>query len=343
MRWAWWSLVVLVACKGGGSGGGVDASGDDDDDGSGGGSAVHSTVPWSEVEDSQAVCCSTVKEQFEWTEVLLSDTDYFLYVMPEDPIGAIIVSHGSGGDIGTVRQPEWVELYNLLVPRGVGLMMRNSLDRQVKQWSLEPDGSNEDIDRIEEMIGIVANETDFDVNDPIVTLGFSNGASFAVLLADSLQARGRDVKGASMHQGGYGLLDGIPMLWTSAENDTAGGGPSAMARNAENGGPPSAHFAGTEVPLDPYRFAKAGLWDEAQSQGIFDLMVEDGWVDAQGQRLIDWGDDPTGWCDRNENRLPSPQSPSTAMSQLRVVWATHRFSAQHKFEEAAWIEERLLE
>ena len=42
-----------------------------------------------------------------------------------------------------------------------------------------------------------------------------------------------------------------------------------------------------------------------------------------------------------ENALRVPYT-GDVMQQLRVVWALHRVSAQHKLDEAAWIEAAML-
>ena len=203
--------------------------------------------------------------------------------------------------------------------------------------------SNVDVDMIDEMLGRLSEDTDWDLGDPLVTVGFSNGAKFSALFAEAGQQRGRDVKGAVMHQGGNLLIGGgIPGLWVSAENDDGGGGPSAMERNAADQGNGSLHLAGTEVALHPNRFAKLAAHDEESSARLFDTLVEKGWIDSDGWRIFEFDGDPDDHADRLENQLDIGNSATDVMVQLRVTWAIHRMSAQNKVAEAEWIEEQLL-
>jgi len=342
MRWIYGvTLVALVACKGGGSGGADgDVAGDDDDD------VVHSTLPWSQVTDTQQDCCSTVKVDFQWTESRL-ETTKAQWAMPPDPIGAVVVFHGSNGSIAAVQQIEWLELYNVLYDRGIGVMLLNSVDRGdgggKAQWSELPGPDNPDVDEVDILLATVADESDFEFEDPVVTIGYSNGAKFSLLCSGAAYDRGRNIRGAVMHNGGNGFPDhGLPGLWVSAENDSSGGGADNMQSLAERQGNGSLHLAGDEIPLHPARFAKQPQFDEEESIQLFDLLVEDrGWVDAAGNRLIQFEGDPDEFVDDLENQIPVNNKIEAAY-QLRVVWALHRMSAQHKLAEAAWIEEQLL-
>ena len=351
MRWnpAWLvTLVALVAVGcGGGDGGRNDGDGDtltdttvvgdDDDD-----DVSHSTTPWTEVETTQAECCRSVELSFEFTETGSEELGRWAYAVPEGPIGAVVVFHGSNGSIAAVQQTEWLELYNLLYPRGIGLILVNSPDRDTKQWSEEPVGANPDVDAVEAVLAEVSATTAWDIDDPLISIGFSNGAKFANLFAEDAKLRGRDVKGAVMHQGSFdGLGEGLPGLWVSAENDDAGGGPERMDDNATAQGNGSLHLRGTEVALHPNRFAKIPSVQPEESQAYFDYLVEEKIIDADGWRLFAFDADPDEQADGLERYLPFPAI-TEVVTQLRVVWAIHRFSAQHKVEEAAWIEAQLL-
>jgi len=329
-------LLALVACKGGGSDGDGDGvAGDDDDD------VTHSTQPFSQVETSQAECCVTVKKLLPFIEGSLEPGKYE-HAVPEDPIGLVVIFHGSSSSVAAVQQTEWLEFYNMLWPRGIGVLLVNSPDRDEKKWDSSPPDVNPDVDHVEEALARVSDETDWDINDPLVTVGFSNGARFSGIFAEAAQSRGRDVKGAVMHQGGDSLIGGdIPGLWVSGENDTGGGGAEAMEENARLQGNGSLHLAGTEVALHPNRFAKLGVYDEDLSQTLFDELVDMEWIDPDGWRIFDFEGDPDDHADSLENRL-DVRSAVDVMVQLRVTWSIHRFSAQNKVPEAEWIEEQLL-
>src|SRR5262245_52296927 len=110
VRW----VLVAAGCSGGGPSG--DGSGGDDDD-----NGV-STEIYTEIRPNFAF----TDEEFEGGRVT--------WVMPENPRAVAFVFHGSSGNIAAVQQTEWIELYDLLVPEGVGLVLSQSVDRENGQW-----------------------------------------------------------------------------------------------------------------------------------------------------------------------------------------------------------------
>ena len=327
MRLVGW--VLLAACGGGDGGGGSDPTGP-------AGTDSGALPPWSQVVTTQeGTCCRTVEEAFEWT---LFDLDGVpaVYAVPPDPQGLLLVFHGTNGVLETIRQPEWVELYNLLYPRGIAIAATLSEDRVAQQWDLSDGPDNPDVDRVDALLGIIATDTALPLDAPIVTLGFSQGCGMAELFADVGRDRGRTVVGVDLHNGGGGGPDDLPTLFVDAEHDPAAARMAAMA----DAHPDGTLLRGTEVPLEPQRFAKLPFVTPDESELIVASLVDMGAVDAAGARTLDFGDDPEAAVVALEAQIPNGLAADIAQ-QLRVVWAMHRFSAQNKLAEAQWIEAQI--
>jgi hypothetical protein len=96
---------------------------------------------------------------------------------------------------------------------------------------------------------------------------------------------------------------------------------------------------GTEVVLDPRRFARIPAFSETQSAGMFQEMVDFELVDPDGVRLADT-DDIEEVADWYISHSQGP-SPTLGAEEIRVVWSTHRASSQHVYEEAVWLSDHL--
>lgn len=322
-------LCLAIACSGGGDDTPV---GDDDDD-------VTDTdlTPWDEVVTTQeGTCCRTVTEAFEWTLVEHEGLPA-MWAVPDAPVGALVVFHGTNGSLPTVQQAEWVELYNLLYPRGIAIIATISSDRDAKQWDLTEGNGNVDYPRVESLLALIDAETPFELDMPLVSIGFSQGCSFAQLFAELGPIKGRNVVGASVHNAGVSGPYALPTLFVSAEND----GASARMPAAAADHPDGTLLRGTEVPVDPRGFAKLNSFTAESSERLFDQLVELELIDTDGVRTVDLGDDPEVVMEGIENAIGGP-SPADVAQQLRVAWALHRFSAQNKVAEAQWIEAQIL-
>ena len=324
-RWLSFTLL-LAACSGGGDDGtSSDAPGDDD------GTEL---TPWSEVVTTQdGGCCRTVQEQFEWTEV---DHEGFhaVWAMPDDPVGALVVFHGTNGAVAAVRQAEWVEIYNLLHPRGIGVIMTISEDRKSKQWDLTPLPDNVDYPRVQSLLARVADETDFTMDLPLVPVGFSQGCGMVELMGSQGPDAGQNVAGLVFHNCGSGAPNDLPTLYVDAENDPA----AARMADLAGGHPDGTLLEGLEVPLHPNRFAKLSGFSVDESTRLFDALVDLEVIDTDGNRTVELGEDPEAVVVGIENAL-QVQYAADVVQQLRVVWAMHRVSAQNKLAEAAWVED----
>jgi hypothetical protein len=283
-----------------------------------------------------------IKPSFQWTEDVYEGKSVQYYV-PENPTAALWAFHGTNGGFGTVTQIEWIELYNRLVPFGVAIILNESLDRDAQQWdngSVDP-SVNPDFVRLAAVREYLVATTPLSEATPVLAVGFSNGGGFATRFSNMARTSGWDMRGFSVHNSDSYAGGGVGGIWTSAENDLENGQVSdvddeAAACTAQSGAE-CPHLRGTEIPLDPRRFGRLSAYSISKSQEIFDELVDFEYVDADGVRLVpDVGEDIEALMADyiSRSRMPSPTLPPT---QLRVVWATHRFSSQHINEEADYL------
>ncbi|MEZ4234621.1 MAG: hypothetical protein R3F59_00330 [Myxococcota bacterium] len=261
--------------------------------------------------------------------------------IPDDPVALLFVFHGANGDVTTVTQIEWIELYDLLVPQGVGLVLTVSLDAEGGMWDQSESPDNPDFQRLVRVRDHVIETSAATADTPVLALGFSHGAGFAPVFATLGHDAGWDVRGFDAHNSPSIHPMAVPGFFVSAENDEQSGTPDRVGEVAAEceawTGEDCPHRVGHEILLDPRRFARLPAYGEAASQAIFDELVGMGFVDDSGARLVDLqaeGVDALMDAYIRTSQLPSPTLPPT---QLRVVWATHRCSSEHAVEEAAWL------
>lgn len=281
-----------------------------------------------------------IKETFQWTSDRF-DGKALRYYMPEEPTAVLWAFHGTNGGFGTVTQIEWIELYNRLVPYGVGIILTESEDRVVQQWDLTSNpNQNVDFVKLQGVRDYLVSTTGLSESTPMLAVGFSNGGNFAPVFSSMAKRVGWDIRGFSVHSAGDYGGDGIPGIYTSAEWDETVDA-EQVARAAENcseaTGTECPLLVGTEIPMDPRRFARLALYSLRTSQDIFDELVEMEYIDADGNRLATGlpGDiDELMNTYIAKTKMPSPTMPPT---QIRVVWSTHRFSSQHVNEEVEYL------
>ncbi len=329
MRALFFSALLLSACSGGGGDdGGSDPSGDDDD----------GLTPWSELETTQTgTCCHTVLPLYEVTTV---EHEGFpaMWAVPENPVGALIVYHGTDGNLDSIQQVEWVELYNLLYPRGIAIIATVSSDRDVKQWDTTPIPDNVDYPRVQSLLSLVAQETPFEADMPLVSIGFSQGCSMSHMTGELGPSAGQNAVGVVLHNCQRVGPPNQPVLFVDARNDWQA---EHMAETAA-AHPDGTLLQGHEVALDPLRFAKFDYFSQDDSQKIFDELVGMGVVDTDGVRAVEFGEDPEETVLAIEDNLQVRFGTGDIAQQLRVVWSMHRLSAENKVAEAQWIEAQIL-
>lgn len=328
--WWLWTALAAAACTGHGADDpftDASAPGDDDDDDAGPTTATGDIVPNFQFTD----------QDFEGGRV----TTY----MPDDPTGVLFVFHGTNGDIASVTQIEWIELYDLLAPHGVGFVLSNSVDRVEMQWDTNhQDGAaNEDFPRLDRLRDHLIDTTGLEADTPVLSIGFSNGANFATLFANMAFADGWPFRAFDAHQGGMYVDTPVPGIFVSAVNDESGGTPDQLGPLSEACTSQTArtcpHYTGHEIPLVPLRFDRLPTYSAEQSQAIFDELVDMQIVAEDGSRVIDLADMEDVFTTYiHDSQAPSP---SMVPTQLRVVWATHRFSSEHADQEADWLLDQL--
>jgi dienelactone hydrolase len=257
-------------------------------------------------------------------EVPEEDMRYMLYV-PENPKAWLWVFHGTGGDIGNLQQVEYLRVYNPLIADGYAIAATESLERGGDaQWDHEASSADENIDmvRIKWLRDYLVDTTALEDTTPMFAMGFSNGAEFAGTFTYlGIRDYGWDIRGADLHSGSPASFAKIDTWHQQAENDTV------TAERGYDGyleeAPKQEHtfVIHPEVLLDPMRMISIGF-DEAESQAVFDELLEMGFIDAAGERTFDIGE--------VESVLDTFMAQSTTPAAdkvgavLRVVWATHR-------------------
>ncbi len=329
-------LTVLVAAAITGCGGGADPDGTATPD-----TAARST-------DDTAAMWSTVQIAQPLTTI---DFDGFKshYWVPDAPVGLCFVFHGSDSTVDAVLQIEWIELYNEWMDRDIAFVMTGSTDRQDGRWdhSDADPATNDDFSRLAALRAQLIADTALSETTPTCSLGFSGGASMANFFGALALDSGWDFRAFSMHNSsGYSRPIAADGLFVSAANDPTSPpdtleGHTQTCRDAGNR---CEHFRGEELALPPLRFTKSPQYGRDASQQMFDELVTLQFIDAAGWRLpavaVSTLEDVDATITSYEAQTVA-NSPFDAGQQLRVVWATHRLTAQFKVAEADFFLEAL--
>ncbi len=89
-----------------------------------------------------------------------------------------------------------------------------------------------------------------------------------------------------------------------------------------------AFYEGLEVDLAKDRFLRIEYYDADDSRRTWQTCVDAGLVDKDGVRLFDLAQVDDMLDDWKAEHSDDILYPAMATGQLRVVWATHRFSGQ---------------
>lgn len=268
------------------------------------------------------------------------------FYMPDDPIGVLFAFHGTNGSIFTVMNVEWIVLYNALVPHGVGLVFANSQDRVSTQWDVDDENPNTNPDMVylTEVRDWLVENTGMTEQTPIVSAGFSNGATFAYDFTGMAEDLGWDVRAFLAHNGGA-QYEGTqaPGFFTAAENDESGQTVDLLTEAADRCSSTAREACpfrkGHEIPLQTTRFARMPYFTQDESREIFDDLVGMEIVDPAGERLVDIEDMEDVFVQMMAGLDNAFEG--YVDEDLRVVWATHRFSSEHVDDESEWLLDRL--
>jgi hypothetical protein len=270
--------------------------------------------------------------------------------MPEQPRGFILFFHGSKGTFGQVTGLEVLSVLNLLAPLGYGFASTNSTLREDAEWdvSSRDPAVNADLGRLMRLRDHLVSTTALEQGTPVYTMGFSDGGNMAAWFADVVfTEHGWPVHGASIHNSPISAsLAGdlpLPTFFSVSEHDNDNVVSGARSRHEDqlSAGDPSEFWEVAEIALDPMRFVRIDPFGEYRSQKFFDELVALDFVDAEGERTLDVDiDDDTALTDAllYFERQSEDTEAWLVTSQLRVVWATHRFSGFYNAEECLFIE-----
>lgn len=190
--------------------------------------------------------------------------------------------------------------------------------------------SNDDVDAIDAMVAELDALGLIDASLPAVTLGHSNGATFAPIYAE---AGALDSVAAVVANGwGSEALSAKgsppPLLFIAAENDLVV--PSPMTTQAEQRARDAGHTTEFErdapQPLDRDRFARIPGLDEDDSRALFaalhdaDLLDEDDLLTANPRLDRAWSNAIPAALDEHRDAIEE---------QLHVLYAEHRFSSDN--------------
>jgi hypothetical protein len=334
MRW-WWFLLAAVACKGGEG----DAVGDDDDTVGDDDDTVgddDDDAPWPnacvsigpDAPNSGPLPDADVVSTFEGFET---------YVwLPERPRGLMVYFHG-GATSDEVAQVEQAALFSMLHTEGFGVVAtQRTLPGAGDSWDITRDlARNEDAARIERLLAKVRADNGLPESLPLATIGFSDGAIMSMAMAAIASDEGWPIIASFVHSGAYQNVAGpVPTMLFQPVNDP-GQFPDPIVRDLQDAG------IRAEIVEQPERLAVAeaflrnGFWDLEQAQLAVDDLVAVGMVDANGARLV---------ADQNiEQAINLYGANSTfegvllAETRMRVLWATHRFSAYSAEEECRFL------
>jgi hypothetical protein len=315
-------LVVVAAGCGGGS-----ASGDDDDD------AAPSTAPI-------ASRCADPGPDAPVVARVDPPPTYF----EDDPVQwylpeglRAVTFYFYGGDAIT----EWTGLEqtafaNQLADAGIGwIAYTKAASGRGGSWDTSPDlGANADIQRLQRLRDELIATTPLRDDTPILSSGFSDGAAMSVSFASAAEDLGWPIVAVLAHNSGAPTseLPDVPLWVTSSDNDLPNTRVAAEALAEEQAyrGFEAVYRRVVERRVTPEVFLRHPEWDPAKADELFQQAVDFGLVDDAGERLV-----PDDQIDAVLDAYTTSGLPGAAIgaARVRVVWATHRYSAVHTVEE----------
>lgn len=319
MRLAITLALGLLACSGGGNTD-TTASGD----------TAELVPPDVELTDPY----TTITPKFDWTEVQVMNGERYKYRyhMPEGASGFVWAFHGNNGNMASVQQTEWIVVYNQLVQRGIGVVLTESLDKQ-GAWA------DIDIGRTTFIFDDLVSNGVIDADMPVGAIGFSGGTSMTRMMWEAT-VDDWNWKAVALHQGGQ-TVDGMPIFFVGAENDEKG---RTRAQYEKRGVLEACRATandcrlriGHEVPMDKLRMARLPGITQKRAPDFFDDLVVMQFIDHKGNRRVtfDTPESVDAYMDQYLRLSRMGARAYDAEVQIRVVWATHRFSSEFAQEEA---------
>ena len=326
-------LAGLVACKGGGDGGSDPVDGTDP-------TAPTPTDTQAPIVRAGCEVPLPMEPIVALYEAGIVDVDGARYSWwaPQSPIATVYVFHGSGGDIGTVNNPEWWQLYNQLYCEGIAVGITESA---TQDWDTSTRPDNDGFRRQEVLRGLM-DTAGVPADLPAFGVGFSNGGQFLTAWGELAANAGWDVRGGAYHNssGGGGTIE-VPANYHISVNDESAD-PDAITAAHESHqrqGVAGELYIAEEVAVTPTTFLLLDGFDAQDAQFVYDDLLAEGMIDAAGARLIPV-DDIIKTLNRWQDNTEAPGA-ARVTNQLRSMWATHRYNAQHSAADVALFLEQL--
>lgn len=264
-----------------------------------------------------------------------------LTYIPEDPRGVVFFFYG--GD----SVSEWVgyeqgAFANLMADAGVGYVVTDrSEPGGGAQWddSTLPLAENADLARLARLRDSLIETTPLTESTPVISSGFSDGGAFSIFFARVMTDEGWPIAALLPHSAGGATLPlpDVPVWATANEHDdpnVQANGP-ALVEDMAAAGNPAVYVFTEERPLTPEVFLRNPEWDPKKADEVFADLVAFELIDTDGNRAIE--DSEIESKLERYGKKSEMRGASIAENRVRVVWATHRFSAVNVVSECDFV------
>jgi hypothetical protein len=131
----------------------------------------------------------------------------------------------------------------------------------------------------------------------------------------------------------------LPGFFTSSENDDITSSTKGSSEDHAAAGYDTTWKESLEVPWTPEHPLMHPSYDAEEAQDVFDELVTNGLIDADGGRLVDLGSVESALRGyENNSELNGPARMTTL---IRVAWATHRPTSEFACEERTFMLDNL--
>lgn len=268
------------------------------------------------------------------------------YKFPTDPIGTIFFFHGGSGNAGDIIQRvEVVQFFHDARDAGYGLVATESEDRTLN----DPDGDgrtpwilntwtaddNIDIGNIQALIDTFVIRGFMDAQNPVYSLGVSNGGNFSSVVAHALNFNAAAMYSSQGNPPALYQITEIPTIFCPAKYDPALGGGNWAARmnydSLQSRGVSSVFYELDRSPAYPQRFARVPGIDLTISNNLFNEFQGLGLIDDDNYFTV--LDDSIAYLFMNyTNWFPNLDGLDIGtirhvMDQIKVMTADHSFFA----------------
>jgi len=267
-------------------------------------------------------------------------------IFPNDAIGTLFIFHGGGGSaeniINRIEPIHFIQDalfagYNIVITESENatLSIPDSQNRwDLYNWTLE---TNVDVQNIQVIIDTLVNRGQLNPDQPIYSVGVSNGGNFSSVVAQALNWNGAVL---FCSQGNppelYDILD-TPTMFNVGKYDPALGGGNwgaemnydkLVARNV-----PAEFHVLDKSPLYPQRFMRIPNIDSTLSFDIYQEFMVNGIIDSND--YFQYLDDEIGPIIlQNQNNFPTIMGLSIELrnhifDQVKVMTADHSFFSDY--------------